>query len=148
MLLSRCENRLEISPLIASFLSENSFLALVAHSSQRSGAAWREKKKKKRSLFHRDDSLSRLYRVPGFLYERSNKRVELTCVQFSFEQMDWISDFFSPFFLFSIPFFLFVICRLTGIDTNALVSNRNGYTFKMDSQHGISNKKDCSISKI
>lgn len=105
------------------------------------------KKKKKRSLFHRDDSLSRLYRVPGFLYERSNKRVELTCVQFSFEQMDWISDFFSPFFLFSIPFFLFVICRLTGIDTNALVSNRNRYTFKMDSQHGISNKKDAVQSQ-
>lgn len=76
----------------------------------------RRGKKKRRSLFHRDDSLSRLYRVPGFLYERSNKSVELTCVQFSFEQ--WIGFLiFFPFssFFFS-PFFLFVICRLTDID--------------------------------
>lgn len=71
--------------------------------------------KKKRSLFHCDDSLSRLYRVPGFLYERSNKSVELTCVQFSFEQ--WIGFLiFFPFHFSLFSFFLFVICRLTDID--------------------------------
>lgn len=71
----------------------------------------RRGKKKRRSLFHRDDSLSRLYRVPGFLYERSNKSVELTCVQFSFEQ--WIG--FLIFFPFSSFFFLpfFSICYLS-----------------------------------